>query len=145
MKYPLREALRRNGKTHRPPGDVELDPSDDADEIERLVRAGVIVEVRGQEAHVVPATDGAKAEQEAQAEAEEEAKAKAEEEAKAKAEEEAKAKAEEEAKAEANADEATPEQDGASAAEDEGAEATPKQESKPAARKPAGKTAKARG
>ncbi|SFT73862.1 hypothetical protein [Halomonas saccharevitans] len=43
MKYPVREPLRRNGKTHRPPqGEVELDPKKDAAEIEHLTRKGVI-------------------------------------------------------------------------------------------------------
>lgn len=88
MKYPLREALRRNGKTHRPPGEVELDEKNDADEIEHLTRKGVIG---------TPGSAGdvsAAAEADAKAQAEADAKAQTEEEAKAQAEAEAKAQAE---------------------------------------------------
>lgn len=76
MKFPLREALRRDGKTHRPPAEVELDVERDAAEIDQLVGMGVIADVRE-----AAATD---AEAEAQAEAEAKAKAEAEAEAKAK-------------------------------------------------------------
>lgn len=64
MQYPLHEALRRNGKTYRPPGEVALDPKEDATEIARLTRKGVI----GQ--------PGAGADADAAAKADEEAKAK---------------------------------------------------------------------
>lgn len=94
MKFPLREALRRDGKTHRPPGEVELDVERDADEIDQLMGLGVIADVRDAEAE-------AKAEAETQAKAEAETQAKAEAEAKAKAEAEAQEKAEAETKAEA--------------------------------------------
>lgn len=46
MKFPLREALRRDGKTHRPPAEVELDVERDAAEIDQLVGMGVIADVR---------------------------------------------------------------------------------------------------
>ncbi|MAZ33388.1 MAG: hypothetical protein CMO06_09615 [Thalassospira sp.] len=42
MKFQVIEPLRHNGKTHRPPAEVALDVEKDAQEIERLVRAGVI-------------------------------------------------------------------------------------------------------
>lgn len=97
MKYPLLQPLRRDGKRMKPPGEIELDPTEDKADIERLTRRGVIGK---------PGTLSA-GEAEAKAEEEAAAKAKAEEEAEAKAEEEAaaKAKAEEEAEAKAKADE----------------------------------------
>ena len=42
MKHPVYEALRHNGTTYRPPGEVELDPKRDAADIRRLTRKGVI-------------------------------------------------------------------------------------------------------
>ena len=51
MKFQVIEPLRHNGKTHRPPAEVALDVEKDAQEIDRLVRAGVIREVREQEGH----------------------------------------------------------------------------------------------
>jgi colicin import membrane protein len=81
MKFPVTEPLRRNGKTHKPPAEVELDVEQDAEEIDRLARKGVIRDVRET------------SEDDAQEKADQEAKAKAEEEAKAKADQEAKPKA----------------------------------------------------
>lgn len=46
MKFPVTEPLRRNGKTHKPPAEVELDVEQDAEEIDRLARKGVIRDVR---------------------------------------------------------------------------------------------------
>ncbi|WP_046079642.1 hypothetical protein [Halomonas sp. HG01] len=108
MKYPVREPLRHNGKTHRPPGEVELDPKEDAAEIEHLTRKGVI---------------GAPGDAD-EADAQDQAK--------------------DDEAATANADDATPEQDGESAAKDDGAEAGDKTASKPASRRTAGKTTKAK-
>lgn len=124
MKYPLREALRRNGKTHRPPGGVELDPKEDAADIKRLTRKGVIG---------APEADAASDDQTgAQDQAKDEGQGAPENEAK------------DDEAATANADDATPEQDGESAAKDDGAEAGDKTASKPASRRTAGKTTKAK-
>lgn len=123
MKHPVYEALRHNGTTYRPPGEVELDPKRDAADIRRLTRKGVIgaplgdAESAGQQGTVQPnAASAAQAGGDAQADE----------------------------SAKANADDATPEQDGVSAAEEKGAEVAPEPEAKPeakpkAASKPAAK------
>jgi len=119
MKYALREALRRDGKTHRPPGGVELDPKEDAAEIARLTRKGVIGGPVAEDGEGDPG--GEKPEGGQQADAKEGAKDGDQAET-------------------AKADDATPEQDGASAAKESGAEAGGEAEAKPTARKTASKT-----
>lgn len=132
MKFPVLEPLRCDGKTIKPPAEVELDEREQAETIAHLVRRGVIRDVREQtaedEGQRDEKTDGADDAQGGETQGATDA---AEGEGGETPAQEAKAETEQEAPK----------------AEDKPAEQAPaKAETKPAARKGGGKsTAKAKG